>query len=119
MDTLSLDQALAEDFSMIIANPTPPLGQFAHELRQLWPIFEVQNLRRLGIDTYARGEDRWEIVVGQVPAASMLSVNSTAQQSEYPRSRSSLQSAKSLQKAKCLSSGKRNTSSSSSYTNSE
>jgi hypothetical protein len=119
MDTLLLDQALAEDFSMIIANPTPPLGQFAHELRQLWPIFEVQNLRRLGIDTYARGEDRWEIVVGHFPAASMLSVNSTAQQSEYPRSRSSLQSAKSLQKAKCLSSGKRNTSSSSSYKNSE
>ena len=67
MDALSLDQALAEDFSMMMANPTLPLGQFAHELR------------RLGIDTYARGEDRWEIVVGQVPAASMLSVNSRAQ----------------------------------------
>jgi hypothetical protein len=79
MDALSLDQALAEDFSMIIANHTSPLDQFAQELRQLWPIFEVQSLRRLGIDTYARGEDRWEIVVGQVPAASMLSVNSRAQ----------------------------------------
>jgi hypothetical protein len=79
MDALSLDQALAEDFSMIIANHTSPLDQFAQELRQLWPIFEIQNLRRLGIDTYARGEDRWEIVVGQVPAASMLSVNSRAQ----------------------------------------
>ncbi len=58
---LALDRRIGDDFSRLVAEPSSPVGGPAREFRRLWPVFQVQDLRRRGVGPVA-GETRREIV---------------------------------------------------------
>jgi hypothetical protein len=62
MDALSLDPVVGEDFAMSVADSSSLVSDSAYELMRLWPVFEVQSLRQVGIDTYVSERERRELV---------------------------------------------------------
>lgn len=60
-DALALDRRIGNDFSRLVADPSSPVGGPAWEFRRLWPVFQVQDLRRREIGHVA-GDTRREIV---------------------------------------------------------
>jgi hypothetical protein len=61
LDALMCDQTMCDDFARLLSDPANPFGSYATSFAQLWPIFEVKHLRRLGVMRYSSG-DRDSIV---------------------------------------------------------
>jgi hypothetical protein len=49
------DRTICEDFTRLLSDSGTPFGSHARAFAQLWPIFEVKELRRLGILHYSAG----------------------------------------------------------------
>jgi hypothetical protein len=58
---LALDRRIGGDSSRLVADPSTPLGADAREFGGLWPVFQVQSLRRRRVG-WAAGGTRREIV---------------------------------------------------------
>ncbi len=61
-NALALDPVVGGDFSRLAADPSSSVSVSAREFRRLWPVFQVQDLRPLGIGPVLGGEERREIV---------------------------------------------------------
>jgi hypothetical protein len=48
------DERMCDDFLRLLGEPETPFGSHAAEFAQLWPIFEVKELRRRGIMRFSR-----------------------------------------------------------------
>lgn len=61
VEALSRDHSVHQEFDRLISVPTSPVAVYATQFAELWPIFEVKDLRRRRIMRFHRG-DRDDIV---------------------------------------------------------